>query len=114
MFDEVLMNMLKNPELTVAALSKSYAQAKTMEKGLEKASQTVVLNPSPENLSKMVSTAMKCQRRQATIIQILIVICSVYASGSRMSGDLAEALNKMGRGDEAIREMFNQKIRGRS
>lgn len=112
MIDEVFMEMLKNKEQVVKSLAGAYEQSGRVETGMEKVVDSVLENPSEENLRKMINTTMKCVKRQAGIIKMLVMLNLVYVSGSNYSADVAAVLMKMGRGQEALREMFKQKMGG--
>jgi len=109
---DLFMSMLKDRKQVVEALLSAMEQSEKMISGLSKVSDSVIENPSDENLRKMVNTTMKCVSKQAKIIQMLALVSLVYTSSSQFSSDVARILIKFGKGEEALREMFNQKLRG--
>ena len=114
MFDpNLFMSMLKDKKRVVEALLSAMEQSEKMIKGLSKVSDSVIKNPSDENLRKMVNTTIKCVSKQSKIIQMLTLVSIVYSSSDKFSSDVVMILAKLAKGDEALREMFNQKLRGR-
>lgn len=112
MFDQVFMDMLKNKKRVVESLAGAYDQSEKIESGLHSVIDSVLDNPSEENLRKMVKTTMKCTKTMAGIIKMLIMLNLVYVSGNEYTSDVGNILIRLGRGDEALREIFKQKLNG--
>lgn len=112
MFDQIFMDMLKDKEKVVKSLADAYAQSEKIEIGFNGVINTVLTNPSDENLRKMVNTTMKCVKTMSGIIKMLIMLNLVYVGGDQYSTDVGKILIRLGRGKEALREIFKQKLKG--
>lgn len=113
--DEVvglLKGMLKEKGSVIESIAESIEESIRIQNGLGKVKDSVINNPSEENLRKMLNTTMKSLETQSKTITQLSLILLVYASNSNFSSDLAMSLNKLGHGKEAIQEMFRQKMQG--
>ena len=112
MFDQVFMDMLKDKEQVIHSLASAYDQSDKIEAGFKTVADSVLNNPSEENLRKMVNTTMKCTKTLASINKMLIMLNLVYVAGDNYTSDIGKVLVRLGRGEEALREMFKQKMKG--
>jgi len=101
----LFMRMLKNKEGILKSLLGALDQTEKMETGLDKVCDSVINNPSEENLRKMLQTTMKCVKTQSGIIKMLSLIALTYVSGNHFTGDVGSVLVKLGSGEEALREI---------
>ncbi len=99
--------MLKDKAHIAEALMTAFETADKMDKGFAKA---VLINPSPENQQKMLNTTMKCTKHLAEMVKMLAIINLVYISGDNYNSDIAKVLVRMGKGKEALQEIFKQKM----
>jgi hypothetical protein len=109
---KLIMGMLKNKETVLNSIFRDIEKCNKTSAGLRRVCDSVVDNPSDENLRKMVKTTMKCVADQSEMITRLSIIALVYSGGRNYDVDTATILNKLGHGREAIREMFKQKMGG--
>lgn len=64
-----------------------------------------------ENIAKQTSTALKAVSRLADMNQRFIILLVTYMSGSA-SSDAVSLMNTLGHGEEGLRAMWNQKLKG--
>ena len=65
------------------------------------------------NVDKALFACSKSLKHLNDVNQRLLMLIMVYVSGDNYQSDVAHALVKMGRGEEALQEMFKQKMSGR-
>ena len=111
---DLLKGMLKRKRSVIETLAEALDESVRIQKGMSHAKEHVLKNPSAENISKMLNTTMSTLETQSKTINQLILINLVYASGGDFTGDVVQCLNKLGHGQEALKEMFKQKMEGKS
>ncbi len=109
----LLKGMMSGKEEVILALAKGIESTTKIQNGIGKVKDSVLENPSEENLRKQLHITMKSLETQSEFINQLALICLVYVTGSNYTTDIALTLNKLGHGKEAIREMFRQKMNGK-
>ncbi|MCK5346356.1 MAG: hypothetical protein KAR20_23260, partial [Candidatus Heimdallarchaeota archaeon] len=97
----------------VSSMAESLQNSMRIQNGISKVKDSVFENPSEENLRKQLHVTMKSLETQSKFINQLALICLVYVSGSNYTSDIAQALIKLGHGEEALLEIFNQKMKGK-
>lgn len=113
---DILLNILKDKTALIAFLIKTIEESQTEKEGLGKLCETLTRetpNLSPENMARCLATTMKITAKQSNAIQNLATIALIQAQSSGFDGDVAQMLNKMGRGKEALQQMFKNKMNGR-
>ncbi len=108
----LLKGMLKEKGTVIETLANAIDESVRIQKGLGKVRDSVLENSSEENLRKMLSTTMKSLEVQSKTITQLALISLVYTANSNFTSDLAMSLSKLGHGQEALQEMFRQKMNG--
>lgn len=108
----LLKGMMTGKENVVQAIVKGVENSTKIQDGIGKVKDSVLENPSEENLRKQLHITMKSLETQSAFINQLALICLVYVTGSNYTGDIAQALIKLGHGKEALQEMFRQKMQG--
>lgn len=108
----LLKGFLKEKGSVIETIANAVGESTKIQKGIGKVKDSVLNNESEANLRKMVHTTMKSVESQSKIITQLSLICLVYASGGNFTADVAQSLNKLGHGREAMQEMFKQKMNG--
>lgn len=108
----LLKGMLKEKGTVIETIAHAIDESTRIQKGLEKAKNSVLDNPSDANLRKMLNITMKSLETQSQTITQLALIALVYTANSNFTSDLAHSLTKLGHGREALQEMFKQKMRG--
>ena len=108
----LLTGMLKEKHTVIETIGLAIDESKRIETGLSKAKDSVLDNPSDANLRKMLNVTMKSLETQSKTITQLSLISLVYVANDNFTSDVAKILAKLGHGNEAIREMFRQKMNG--
>lgn len=109
---DMIMGMLKSKQLVIKTIISDIEKCQNISKGLEKCTDSVITNPSEENLRKMLNTSMKCISKQSDIITKLLIVALMYCGGDNYDSDATTILNKLGRGKEALRHIFKNKFGG--
>ncbi len=110
---KLIAGMLKSKELVLKTIITDIEKSEKATNGLRKCCDSVINNPSDENLRKMVNTTMKCVANQSDVITRLCVIALLYCGGDNYDSDAAIILNKLGHGKAAMQELFRNKMKGR-
>jgi len=108
----LLKGMLKEKGTVIETLANAIDESVKIQKGLNKAKESLLTNSSRENQRKMLNTTMKSLEAQSKTITQLALISLVYVANSNFTSDLAHSLTKLGHGQEALQEMFRQKMNG--
>lgn len=107
--------LMKNADKAGAFLIEALKNVNRFEQGLTKVVDALEGdNVSPETVAKFSRTTAKILRDQQTLLKHLIAFSMVYLGGDQFRQDAATCAAKMGRGDEALKEMWNEKMRGKS
>ena len=109
----LLKGMLKEKGTVLETLASAIDESVRIQKGLSKVRDSVLENPSEENLRKQLHITMKSLETQSKTITQLALISLVYVANSNFTSDLAHSLTKLGHGQEALQEMFRQKLEGK-
>ena len=109
---DLLKGMLKEKGTVLETLANAIDESIGIQKGLSRAKDTVLENPSEANLRKMLHVTMKSLETQSKTITQLALISLVYVANNNFTSDLAMSLGKLGHGQEALQEMFRQKMNG--
>lgn len=109
---DLLKGMLKEKGSVIESIAESIEESIRIQNGLGKAKESVLSNPSEENLRKMLNTTMKSLETQSKTITQLSLILLVYAASNNFDSDVAQSLIKLGHGQDALREMFRKKMQG--
>lgn len=110
---DLMMKMFKNRVQVMRMLIQEFEDTRKVADGCQR-----VLDSwedgyqTPENMQKQLRTAISTNRRQAVMLEKLALICLLYVMGDSYTSDAAHALNKLGHGQDALREMWEQKLRG--
>lgn len=110
---ELLMEMLKGKEHILKTILTDIQTCQKTSAGCSKVDDNWdTISGNPEDLKKQLRTAIRTNKRLADILQRVIVLQVAYVAGSNFDTDLTMALQKVGKGDEAIRQMFKNKLKG--
>lgn len=113
LFSKLLMEFLKNKETALAGLIKDLYDTQKQGAGLDKFIENIdSADMNEDNIRQKFKTLMKVIRKQNSINIKLLVLISIYASSSDFDANVARILNKMGKGNEALHQMFKNKMRG--
>ena len=107
---DFLLKMLKDKEQVFRTLVGDGNQAMIIHGELDQTlKERFDDEDDPEVLKAWVKSLMKVNRRQATTLTHLLTIMLVYVQSDTFTSDVGKALVKLGRGEEALQEMFKQK-----
>jgi len=109
----LFMSMLKDKEKVIYELLKDF---NTSDANMKAFQSLCELYDSGEqvNADKALKAAAKSLRHLNDVNRRLLLILLVYTSGGDFATDAAKVLVNLGHGEEALQEMFKQKMRGRS
>lgn len=113
---ELLLNLLKNKEKLIAFLLETIRESDKHTQGILKFSESLTRenqNISPENLARCLATVMKIQAKQSATMQSLAMIALIVCQGSSFDTNVAQMLNKLGKGEEALQQLFKNKQDGK-
>jgi hypothetical protein len=107
---DLIMHLLKDRPTMLASLFKHLSQLHKYNEGYKKVLRDW---PSygPANREKQLLVALKINQKLCQVVMELCVIAIVYGSSSTFSGDAATIMTKLGRGEEALKAMFEEKFR---
>jgi hypothetical protein len=109
----IARGMLNNRKEVLTTIMKDFGVCRKDQKGLKHVLETWEdRKDNPEQLKHVLETLVKVNERQSEMINQMLILSLVYASGENFTSDSANMLMKLGHGDEAIRSMWNQKIHG--
>ncbi|MGL4460016.1 MAG: hypothetical protein ACRCUB_16800 [Plesiomonas shigelloides] len=107
---KALLDMLKNKDLMAGQLMSDLDTCEKNMQAFEKLERLYAESPETVSATKAMAACAKSIRHLNEVNRRLIMLMVVYAAGDNFSSDSARLLMKMGRGDEALREMFRQKM----
>lgn len=110
---DILMNVLKDKKELIKFLLETIQSSQKEKEGLLKLSESLTRsepNLKIENIAKCLSTTMQISAKQSHTIQSLAVIALIQCQSSDFDVSVAQMLNKMGRGDEALKQMIKNKF----
>lgn len=110
---DILLDLLKDKGDLIKFLLKVIDDSKKESEGLMKLQQSLSRedpNTSIENISKCLATTMKISAKQSDTIQKLSLIALISCSSNSFDTDVAQVMNKLGRGKEALQQMFKNKM----
>ena len=104
---------LTNREEVISALLKDIDTCQAQMDGCEKVLERwAEVQENPANLEKQLQTSVKCVRRLSDVNRRLLMLLMVYVVGNQFHSDSAALMAKLGRGEEALKELFKQKLKG--
>lgn len=113
---DFLMDTLKDKARLIQFLLATIQEAEKEKDGMMAMSESLTRdapNFSPANLAKCIATTMKITSKQSHAIQQLAIIALIGCQSSSFDSDVVQMLNKLGRGNEALQQMFKNKMNGK-
>lgn len=110
---DILLDILKDKKNLIKFLLQTIEESQSEKVGLMKLQESLTRedpNLSPQNMAKCLGVAMKITAKQSHTIQNLAVIALISCQSSGFDGDVAQMMNKLGRGEEALRQMWKNKF----
>lgn len=108
---DFIMAMLKNKDQVATQLLKDLETSQQNAEAFQKLEKLFEEGKQIEPQQVMKASA-KTLRHMNQLNQRLLVLLLVYMQGSHYTSDTVTFLNKLGRGKEAMQEMFKQKMQG--
>lgn len=105
------MKLIKNKEEVIAMIMKDLDICTKNEKAFSKMIDT--METDNVDMLKMLKGFAKSNRHLNQMNCRLLILALTYTSGGSFSTDVALMLNKLGYGQEALQELFKQKMNGK-
>jgi hypothetical protein len=112
---EILLEVLKDKTRLIKFLLDTIQKSDIEKNGLLKLSESLTRdepNLKIENIAKCVATTMSITAKQQHSIQQLAIIALIQCQSNDFDVDVAKMLNKLGKGQEALQQMFKNKLNG--
>jgi hypothetical protein len=110
--NELFMAMLKDREQVIATILKDFETSGANMKAFEKLAELYRTNPDEVSTERALAACAKSLRHLNDVNRRLLLLTLIYTSGGSYQTDTAKVLVKMGRGEDALREMMRQKMEG--
>jgi len=104
---DIIFNLLKNKGDVIKFLLDTFQKSDNMSEGLRKLTES-------ENEEFKTKKLLEVVANQSLQIKHLSLLLLCYAQGSNFDVDVAHMLNKMGRGEEALKQMAKNKFGDKS
>lgn len=113
---DILFETLKDKKKLISFLLKTIEESDKSINGLSNLSSSLTRsepNHSIENIAKCTAVALTISAKQQDTIKTLATIALIQCSSNDFDVDIAKLLNKLGRGEEALRQMMDNKFKER-
>ncbi len=113
---DLLLDILKDKKKLIKFLLATIEESQKEKEGLVKLSESLTReepNLKPENIAKCLAVTMRISAKQSHSIQNLATIALIVCQSSDFDVNVAQMMNKLGRGEEALKQMFDNKLSGR-
>ena len=113
---DILLETLKDKTKLITFLLETIQESQKEKEGLTKLSESLTRenpNLSAENLAKCLATTMKVSAKQSHSIQNLAIISLIVCQSPDFDSDITKMMIKMGRGQEAVQQMWKNKMNGK-
>jgi len=114
---DILLEILKDKKKLIAFLLDTIEKSNTEKNGILKLSESLSRdepNLLIENIAHCVGVTMRYTAKQHHAIQQLAIIALIQCQSSGFDVDVAQMLNKLGKGEEALQQMFKNKLKEES
>lgn len=114
----MLLSMLKDKAGVIETVVANLQQVAKIKQGTERLLEQLDLKPGDE-IPKGLDTLRVCVALTKSVNKItqstqqLLVFALLYVSGSNFDVDSALMMGKLGRGQDALRQMFKNKVDGK-
>lgn len=110
-FADAMLRAMRNKEETLRELIGVIQRQKMVDDGLGNFVKALADGKDRnDQLAQMLLTVVKVVQEQAGALRHLSSIALVYLAGENFTVDAAQVANKLGAGDEALKELFRQKM----
>jgi len=105
-----LLKLLKDKEKVIRFLLDITFDNDKVSKGLIKFQKSLDENKSEANMAKAIQTTMKILSKQTDTIRQLSLLMLIYTQSDSFDTDIAKILNKLGKGEEALKTIIEKKL----
>lgn len=110
----LMMEFMRDKKTALSAMFEGITKTQSYITGLNKFVDNIDnAEMSEENIRKKFKTLMKVIRDQNSMLTKLLLINIIYMQSNGFDGDVARVLMKLGHADEALQQMFKNKMDGR-
>lgn len=110
---EILMTFLKDKEGVVSNILKNISQANTIRRGLDRLLEQLEDEDTELDFRKVSTVLVKSIKSLSASAEQNGVLALLYVGGTNFDVDSALMMAKIGRGKEALQQMWNKKMEGR-
>lgn len=113
---DLIFDLLKDKKTLITFLLNTIEESEKEKAGLLRLSESLTRdtpNLTPENMARCLATTMKVSAKQSNALQNLATIALIQCQSNHFDGDVAQMMIKMGRGNEALQQMFKNKLEGK-
>ena len=108
---QAFMDMLKNKDRVVEAILKDLGACEQNTAAFQKL-EGLYAEGCEVNPEKVMQASAKSIRHLNDVNRRMLMLLLIYVVGGDYTSATAQVLMKMGRGDDALKEMFRQKMQG--
>lgn len=113
-FTELFMEFLRDKPTALKTLLEDIERLQNFRKGLDKFLENIdEADMNQENIRQKFRTLIKVNKAQNSMLTKFLIILIAYVQGNNFDSDIANTLSKLGKGDEALRQMLKNKMSGR-
>jgi hypothetical protein len=111
---EQLLGFIKNKEVCFRQILDSMQQVETIGRGMDTLIKGLEgADPDKVDMPKVAIGLAKSMRKLAEHSSITSMLALVYVGGSNFDTDVATVMSKLGKGSEAMREIWKKKMGGK-
>lgn len=111
---EIFLQFLRDKKTAIKNVSDDVQRLTTLNRGVSTFLDDIDgPNFDEEIMRKKLKTLMRVIKLQNTIMSKMMVLMLAYIQGSNFDQDVANMLDKLGRGEEALNAMLDAKSKGR-
>jgi hypothetical protein len=110
--NELFMAMLKDKGQVITSIMKDFDTSEANMKAFTSLSELCRTSPGEVSTDKAIAACAKSLRHLNDVNRRMLLLLLVYVAGGDYQTDTAHVLNKMGHGEDALREMLRQKMNG--
>ena len=109
---KLVLDLLKNKPAVIRRALADYELAQKHAAGLRAVAPSLSDDRGEANVRHQLQTALKVLAAQSEVLQRLLLITLVGVASGDFDGQVTKLANRLGRGSEALRELWKQKLGG--
>lgn len=110
---EMLMTFLKDKEAVISNILKNLSQANTIRRGLDRLLEQLEDEGTELDFRQVSTVLVKSMKSLSASAEQNGVLALLYVGGTNFDVDSALMMGKIGRGKEALQQMWKKKMEGR-